>query len=71
MASVIVRNLGRIPYAYGIELQKELAIKYQNANQRKLVCYNLFYSVHVYKFPTFPTHKNKNAPGRRDSVLRA
>lgn len=31
--SLVVRNLGRIPYASGIELQKELAIKYQNSNQ--------------------------------------
>ena len=53
---VLVRNLGRIPYTYGIELQKELAIKYQNANQRRVVCYCLFYGVHVNKFSTLPTH---------------
>ncbi|KAL5471413.1 hypothetical protein EMCRGX_G029529 [Ephydatia muelleri] len=39
---VLVRNLGRIPYTHGIELQKELAIKYQNANQRRVAGEILF-----------------------------
>ena len=60
--SLVVRNLGRISYASGIELQKELAIKYQNSNQGvvtdRLFSNNVAYVV-VYVY----------APGWRSSIL--